>query len=203
MVKIKQFKIARRLGAPIFPKCDNPHFSTTPKIHGKGGRRFSARSEYSKQLLEKQKARYSYGLSEKQFSNYVKEAMEKKGIKPIIELYTLLETRLDNSIYRLGIAKTRRFARQLVSHGHITINGRRVTIPSRQLIQGDMIGIKKASLEKPLFEGLTENLKEKTPPAWLSFSSKTKEGKVEGTPVLSEQDEASLDLPSVIEFYSR
>lgn len=202
MAKIKQFKIARRLGAPIFPKCDNPHFSTIPKTHGKG-RKFGGRSEYGGQLLEKQKARYTYGLGEKQFANYVKKVMEKKDSKPGSALFGLLEMRLDNVVYRLGLARTRRFARQMVSHGHILLNGKRVTVPSVQVKKGDVISIKKTSSEKPLFENLEERLKEYTLPAWLSFDEKAKEGKVVGVPAPSEQDEAFFDFNSVIEFYSR
>lgn len=202
MSKIKQFKIARRLGVALFPKCENPKFSLAPKSRGKG-RKFSQRSEYGTQLLEKQKARFSYGMQEKQFSNYVKKAMSKKGAKATDVLYTLLETRLDNVVYRLGLARTRRLARQMVSHGHIVVNGRKVTIPSIHVRKGDVIAIRKESQAKTLFANISEKLKDHKTPAWLSFNEKKKEGKVEGVPTLSDRTDAIFDPTAVIEFYSR
>ena len=203
MSKIKQFKVARRLGAPIFPKCDHPKFSLAPKIHGTGKGRRPQRSEYGTQLLEKQKARFSYGLSEKQFSNYVKDAMAKVGVKPTEDLYISLETRLDNVVYRLGLTKTRRFARQMVSHGHIMVNGKKVTIPSFRVKKGDEISIREQSTGKRPFEDLASKLKDHKFPAWLSFDEGKKSGSVLGAPVLDENLGIVFDLVSVIEFYSR
>ena len=201
MAKIKQFKIARRLGSPIFSKCDNPKFSITKKTYGKRG--FRQQSEYGLQLLEKQKVRYIYGLREKQFSNYIKSAMTKKGVKVTDELFKLLELRLDNVVYRLGLAKTRRFARQIVSHGHILVNGRKVTIPSYSVKKGDVLGVRKGSEDKVLFLNLSERLKDYKTPNWLVFNEKKKEGKIEGEPKISDDSGLVFDLTSVIEFYSR
>lgn len=203
MTKIKQFKIARRLGVPLFSKCENPKFSLAPKVHGKGGRRFKQQSEYALQLLEKQKARFSYGLREKQFSNYVKSAMNKRGVKATEELFVLLETRLDNVVFRLGLANTRRFARQLVSHGHITVNGRKVTIPSYHIKKGEIIEIREGSKAKSPFQDLVKKMQNHRVPVWLTFDQKKNKGTVEGVPATSEQKDGIFDLTSVIEFYSR
>ena len=104
-------------------------------------------TEYGKQLLEKQKVRFTYGISEKQFSAYVREAMASHGAVPSDVLHRALEMRLDNVIYRLGLAPTRRAARQMVSHGHITVNGRKTTIPSRRIVIGDRIGVREGNCD--------------------------------------------------------
>src|SRR3989344_2177631 len=126
-----KFKIARRLGSRVFSKTQTTKFSISGserKTGKQGGRRPKALSEYGQQLIEKQKARYTYGLKEHQFANYVKNIKAKKGSTSVAELYRALESRLDNVVFRLGIAPTRSFARQMITHGHITLNGRRVNI---------------------------------------------------------------------------
>jgi len=153
-----QCKICRRAGAKLFlkgercitPKCAMVTKPYTPGALGKsGGKRKGRRgsSEYGTQLRDKQVVKFSYGLRERQFVNYVKEASKKKGVASL-ELVKLLESRLDNVVYRLGFTSNRASSRQLVSHGHITINGRRNNIPSYRVKTGDLIGIRGGSVGK-------------------------------------------------------
>jgi len=201
MLKLKQYKTARRLGARIFSKTQNPKFILTKRV--RRTRRPSPATEYGLQLIEKQKVRYTYHLNERQFSQYVKKAAGKRGINPVEYLYRTLEQRLDNTVYRLGLASTRPLARQMVSHGHITVNERRVNIPSFSISKGDCIAIREESKDKKFFIGLSESLKEYTPPAWLSLDVSKQEGVAVGVPVLGESSEDLFNLTSVIEFYSR
>jgi small subunit ribosomal protein S4 len=158
------------------------------------------KSEFGKQLLEKQKARFTYGLSEKQFSRYTKQSIDKKD--PAQALFATLELRLDNALYRAGFAKTRLQARQISSHGHATVNGRRVTIPSISLKVGDVIGIREGSSGSALFADVSERQKTNASPAWLEVNPDKREAKVTGTPVYV-PSEAQFSLADVLEFYSR
>ena len=135
-----KFKIAKRLGAPIFEKTQSPKFelSLARSSARRTNRRHGQASDYKRQLIEKQKMRFTYGLTEKQLRRYIDEAMEKSS-QPVTVLMERLESRLDNVVYRLGLAKTRRLARQIVSHGHICINGKKMTIPSHKVRVGDVI----------------------------------------------------------------
>ena len=200
-----KYKICRRLGARVFGKCENPKLvlSTKTRIRQKKMKRPKTLSEFGLQMLEKQKVRYTYNLRERQFSNYVHSALDKKGSNPIEKLYQSLESRLDNTVFKLGLAKTRGAARQLVSHGHITVNDKKATIPSYQVREGDLIGIKKNSREKAIFSELGEKLKEHECPAWLTLDTKAQEGKVKSAPVFGDYSEAAFNLTSVIEFYGR
>lgn len=202
MPKLKQYKISRRLGARLFPKTENPKFVLTPK-RKMTKKRPRPMSEFGLELFEKQKTRIVYGLRERQFANYVKRATQDKTRNPVEHLYILLETRLDNVVFRLGFAKTRILARQMVSHGHIIVNDRKVTIPSYHMKEGDVIGIREGSKEKPLFFGLAEFFKEHALPAWLIRDAKKLEGEVKGAPTLNDYSGAIFNLTSVIEFYSR
>ena len=202
-MKQKKYKICRRLGAKVFEKCENPKFSLVPTKKGIAKGRPRQLSEYGLQLLEKQKARYVYGLGERQFSGYAKKAVNKRGVNPVSELYKMLEVRLDNVVFRLGFAKTRALARQMVSHGHIIVNGKKVTIPSFQVTPGNVVGIRKESQGKALFLELSEKIKEHKEPAWLSVQKEKKEGTVVGEPVPDDHGEALFNLTSVTEFYSR
>lgn len=159
-------------------------------------------TEYGKQLLEKQKVRLTYGLSEKQFAGYVKEAMSSHGSIPADVLHRALEMRLDNLIYRLGLAPTRRAARQMVSHGHITVNGRKTTIPSRRIVIADKIGIRAGSRERAYFENFAERFAERSMPSFLSFDAKSMEGGVQEMPTMDSASPAG-DLRAVLSFYSR
>ena len=197
-----KFKIARRLGAPIFEKTQTQKYQVSlSRKEAAGKMPRQSRSEYGRQHTEKQKVRYTYGVSEKQFSNYVKKALAAGSADQIGQLYRLLESRLDNAIYRVGLAKTRRAARQFVSHGHLLVNGRKVTIPSYTLSEGDAIAIRPGSAGAGMFAGLSERLKEWSAPKWLTFDPERREGKVLALP--STENAQDLDLRSVFEFYSR
>lgn len=198
-----KYKIARKLGAPVFEKTQTQKFvlseSRKSMNRTKRGR---PKSDFGLQLIEKQKSRYSYVLSEKQFSNYVKKAISKKEGKSSDLLYENLETRLDNTVYRLGLTPTRLSARQAVSHGHITVNGKKVDIPSFKVSIGDKIKIKESSLKKGVFNELGERLKSHSCPAWLKYDEVKKEAEVLGLPSLSESD-LLFDINAVIDFYSK
>ena len=195
-----KYKIARRVGAPIFEKTQTQKYALRAERKTKTTRFGKQKSEFGIQLNEKQKARLIYGLSEKQFSNYVKEALNKKTVRPTQSIFEFLELRADNIVYRLGLTSTRRAARQMVSHGHITINGKRVTIPSQRLSVGDSISVREGSLGKGLFAG--DSGPKTIAPLWLSFDYQKKSAKVQGLPQLV-STENMFDLNAVIEFYSR
>src|SRR5262249_14892440 len=131
MKTVSKYKLAKRLGASIFEKTQSQKFAIAAERSAKNKKRSRGASEFGKQLLEKQKVRVTYGISERQFSNYIEDAMASKAGAPAEMLHRALELRLDNVCYRLGLASTRRAARQMVSHGHITVNGVKTTIPSR------------------------------------------------------------------------
>src|SRR3990167_7813574 len=136
-----KYKIARRLGAPIFEKTQTPKYALSLARKEKNATRgrTKPKSEFGRELIEKQKARFTYGLTEKQFRNYVDKAL--RAPKPAQALFVLLESRLDNTLFRAGISKTRAQARQAASHGHILVNDKQVTIPSILLSEGDIIGL--------------------------------------------------------------
>jgi len=168
-----------------------------PGLHGK--KRKKALSEYGSQLAEKQKLRRIYGIGEKQLRKYFKEASKSRGIATDI-LLRILESRIDNVVFRVGIAESRAKARQIVSHGHILLNGRKVDIPSIILKKGDSLEIKKSSLLKPIFKGLENKFKKQDLPNWLSLENK--KISVLSLPENRETD-APVDLQMIIEFYSR
>ncbi len=199
MLSKPKFKICRRLGPGVYDKCQTAKFTTAPK-GGAFGKRPKALSEYGTQLIEKQKTRFSYGISERQLSNYVKKASLIKGAGTTERLFEMLESRLDNAIYRMGLAPSRRGARQMVSHGHFIVGNHRVTVPSYELKIGDVIKIREGSKSSPLFTGLTEKLKDYNAPAWVSFDLKSLEGKILAKP---KNTESFVDLNAVLEFYSR
>jgi len=198
-----KYKIARRLGAPIFEKTQKQKFSMTKRTAGKeGAPRPKAKSEFGRQMIEKQKARFTYGISEAQFSKYVKQIIEKKTPHANAALFDVLERRLDNVIYRVGLAPTRRAARQIASHGHILINGTRVTIPSYKLSKKDVLTIREGSLKKPVFADLTEKVKDITAPALIAADISKKTWTIQGDPKL-EGENLLFDLGSVFEYYRR
>lgn len=192
-------KIARKFSEPIFgadkafEKKKYP-----PGMHGPDKRR-KKQSEYGIQLLEKQKAKYTYGLLEKQFSNLFKKAVRKKGITGEI-LLQLLESRLDNVVYRLGIAPSRRAARQLVGHRHITVNGEIVNIPSYTLRAGDIIGVREKSKS---LEGITESLRVRSNAfSWLEWDEQTMVGKFMNVPERESIPE-NIKEQLIVELYSK
>jgi small subunit ribosomal protein S4 len=198
-----KFKIAKRLGAPIFEKTQTQKFELSV---ARGGRRTSKRpgqaSDYKRQLIEKQKMRFSYGITEKQLRRYVDEAIAKEGHQPVALLIDRLETRLDNVVYRLGLAKTRRFARQMVSHGHVVVNGKKLNVPSHKVRVGDVITVREGSKGSAMYAALAETHDAVSVPAWLSFDAKKLEGTVKGAPQYN-PTETLFDGEQVMEFYSR
>ncbi len=167
-------------------------------------RRATPLSEYGKELREKQKLKNWYNLREAQFRNYVREVLKKrmKVEDPAALLVKKLENRLDNVIFRLGFAKTRIQARQLVNHGHFLVNGEKVNIPSYQIRKGDKITISPTKIQKKIFQGLSSTLKKHQPPSWLELNSEKLEGKVVGEPSLTEAF-LPIEIPAIFEFYSR
>ncbi|MDO8591272.1 MAG: 30S ribosomal protein S4 [bacterium] len=200
MINKPKYKVARRLGHGLFEKTQTQKFALREGRRKETRERPRAKSEFALQLLEKQKARYNYGVGERQFSKYVKEALAKKGSKTDALLFERLETRLDNVVYRLRLAPTRQAARQMVSHGHIMVNDVRVTIPSYNVKVGDKMKIREASAKKILFENLSEKLKEGQSPSWLSFDAEKRAGEVQGKPKLV-KSELLFDISSILEFY--
>ncbi|MEI7765018.1 MAG: 30S ribosomal protein S4 [bacterium] len=201
MITKPKFKICRRLGPGVYDKCQTSKFSSTSgKFIGPGAKRPKALSEYGAQLIEKQKIRFSYGISERQLSNYVKKATQIKGAGTAIKFYEDLESRLDNTIYRMGLSNSRRGSRQMVSHGHFIVNDKRVTIPSYEVKVGDVIKIREGSKTKKIFDNLADRLKDYTAPTWVSFDAVKLEGKILAKP---KNVETFLDLNAVLEFYSR
>ena len=201
MISKPKFKICRRLGPGVYDKCQTAKFSASSgKFTTPGAHRPRALSEYGTQLIEKQKIRFSYGVNERQLSNYVKKATQSKGSIAVEKFYEGLEFRLDNAVYRMGLSGSRRAARQMVSHGHFTVNDKRVTIPSYELKLGDIIKIREGSKGRKIFDNLSEKLKDYNLPVWLSFDLNTLEGRIVDKP---KNTDSFLDLNAVLEFYSR
>lgn len=202
--------ICRREGTKLFLKGDRC-FSTKcamirkaypPGIHGRGGKkRRQMLTEYGKQLREKQGLKRMYGLREKQFKNYFKEASGKKS-EITFMLVEFLERRLDNIVYRLGLVKSRKAARQIVSHGHILVNGKKVNIPSYRLKIGDQVAINPIKTKSKLYSDLESSLKSYQPPKWLKLDKNKLSGEILGNPDTSEVA-TIVNLPLIVEFYSR
>lgn len=193
-------KIARKFGSPIYgPDKVLEKKNYKPGQHGNTRRRSKA-SEYGIQLLEKQKAKYTYGLLEKQFSNLFKKANRSKGITGEV-LLQLLEMRLDNVVFRLGFAPTRDAARQLVSHKHIALNGKVANIPSISLRDGDIISIRERSKSlEVISESLSGFNHSKYP--WLEFDSTSLSGKVLNIPQRDDIPE-NIKEQLIVELYSK
>ncbi|MES2014445.1 MAG: 30S ribosomal protein S4 [Patescibacteria group bacterium] len=197
-----RYKICKRLGSSIFEKCQTQRFALSKErslANKKKGRRNI--SDYNRQLIEKQKLRLTYGLTEKQFSSYVTKALESKA-NPQAALFSSLESRLDSVAYRMGLASTHRMARQMVSHGHLVVNGKRVTVPSYRVSAGDVVTVRTGSQESPMFQTLVDKLKEFRSPSWVSYDTEKKEGKLITAPVFTEQDTVA-DIGAVFEYYTR
>ncbi len=203
MIIKTKYKLCRRLGVGLFEKCQTQKFtlSEAKKNANKKSKRRKMVSEYGAQLIEKQKLRFAYGLREKQLSRYVKETMSKKDSNIAQGLYIRLETRLDNVVYKLGLGSTRAMSRQIVSHGHILLNGKKVTVPSCEVKIGDIISIRKGSENKTIFTELKGNGKNAALVSWLNFNITKKEGKMIGLPKLESQ--GVFDFKSILEFYGR
>ncbi|MFH1254855.1 MAG: 30S ribosomal protein S4 [bacterium] len=180
-------------------KCAIVKRNYPPGIHGSKGR--ARQSGYSMQLREKQKAKKIYNLMEKQFKLSFVKAIKQKG-EAGENLMKILETRLDNVIYRLGFAKSRAQARILTNHGHFTVNGTKVNIPSFSVKTGDIIKIKKSSAASKQFANLAENLKKIEIPGWLNLDAKDLSAKVLHQPS-KENFESKINSQMIVEFYSK
>jgi small subunit ribosomal protein S4 len=192
-------KIARRFKEPIFgPSTALERKPYGPGQHGRS--RFTRKSEYAVQLDEKQKAKYTYGLLEKQFRNVYEKATRQEGVTGEV-LLQLLESRLDNVVYRLGFAKTRRQARQLTSHKHIVVNGQVVNIPSYQVTPGDVISVRPKSKDLQLINETLESYST-SKYKWLETDKKSKTGKFLNLPVMEEIPE-NINVQLIIELYSK
>ncbi len=191
-------KISRKFGEPIFGSSKAAQKKAYPPgQHGRGRRK--KQSEYAIQLAEKQKAKYTYGVLERQFANVFDKASRKSGITGEI-LLQLLEARLDNTVYRLGIAPTRRGARQLVSHKHITVNGEVVNIPSYALKPSDIVGVREKSKS---LEAITDSLKSNARSySWLEWDSVNMNGKYLNAPSREEIPE-NIKEQLIVELYSK
>ena len=192
-------RIARRFGEPIFgPDKALAKKAYAPGQHGNQRRR-GKQSEYGVQLMEKQKAKFTYGILEKQFSNLFKEALRRKGVTGE-NLLQMCEMRLDNVVYRLGIAPTRRAARQLVTHRHITVNGENVNIPSYALKIDDQIAVRERSRSLEVIRNSIAN-----PPnqmEWLEWNSETQVGRVVSVPERIQIPE-NIKEQLIVELYSK
>jgi small subunit ribosomal protein S4 len=203
-------KLCRREGEKLFlkgsrcltPKCAIERRSYPPGQHGRESQfRRGRASDYLLQLREKQKLRRIYGVYERQFSNYFRNAEQRAGLTGS-NLLILLESRLDNVVYRLGIAESRAQARQLVLHGHIMLNGRRTNIPSALVSPGDRVSVRPESTRLTYFKGLRQDLDDKQVPRWLQLDAKNLSANVLQLPIRDDID-VSLNEQLVVEYYSR
>ncbi|MBJ11419.1 MAG: 30S ribosomal protein S4 [Flavobacteriales bacterium] len=193
-----QSKIARRFGEPIFgPDKALERRNYGPGQHGNNRR--AKKSEYAGQLAEKQKAKYTYGILERQFSNLFKEASRRKGITGEI-LLQLCEARLDNIVYRLGIAPTRRAARQLVTHRHITVNGEVMNIPSYSVNLGDDIAVREKSKSLEVVTSSLANTEERC--EYVQWNPDTMTGKLAAIPERTQIPE-NIKEQLIVELYSK
>ncbi len=200
MLSKPKYKVCKRLGSGVYEKCQTQKFALSEARVKKTFKRRRNLSDYGRQLLEKQKVRFMYGITEKQLRKYVATAVSTKD--PATVLFQNLETRLDNAVYRSGFAPTRRAARQMVSHGHITVNGKKMTVPSHVVKKGDAIGAREGSKDKFLFTGNMDTISAHTAPNWLATEAKKLTAKIKTTPEYVATD-TFFDLPAVFEFYSR
>jgi small subunit ribosomal protein S4 len=203
-------KLCRREGEKLFlkgercftPKCAIERRAYPPGHHGRMAQwQRSRASDFGSQLRAKQKARRVYGVLERQFRRYYKQALKAPGLTGLT-LLQILESRLDNVIYRLGYASSRAQARQLVTHGHFTVNGRRTDIPSMQIKPGDVIEVREGSRDKTLIKDLFAMAEERSIPDWVSRDVKKMIGSISRLPERSEID-ANLNEQRIVEYYSR
>ena len=202
-------KIERRLGSKLFLKGErsfSPKSATVKRMYPPGmhGKKYQRRmSEFGQQLQSKQKVRQTYRMMEKQFKNWVKDAIKSKQETGEF-LVKKLENRLDNVVYRSGLAQSRDQARQVVNHGHILVNGRRISIPSYEVKMGDTLQVREGSLKSPYFSTtVQQSIKKYEPPKWLELDKDNLKIKVSGLPTVQDSGLENKDIRSLIEFYSR
>ena len=198
----KERSVGTRLSLKAFrsysPKSAMTRRPSRPGMHGKRRRGLS---EFGEQLQEKQRIKYSYGIRESQLKRVFQAASKKKGVTGDMILQ-ILERRLDNVVYRLGLAKTRSQARQMVGHGHILVNGRKVDIASYQVRPGSTIGVHQLSVKSPYFNELSKIWGKQIMPNWLAIDSEAMKGQVLALPTPADAKQ-NIDLRMIVEFYSR
>ena len=207
-------KLCRREGEKLYrkgercftPKCSFEKRSFAPGQHGRtagrgGGPNMGRSSDFARQLRAKQKARRIYGVLERQFRRYYDTAITRRGLTGL-NLLQILESRLDNVVFRLGFASSRAQARMLVTHGHFIVNGRRTDVPSMLLTDGDVVAVREGSGKLPYFKELNAYAEKRNAPAWLSRDLNAMHGSVARMPERAEID-GSLDEQLIVEYYSR
>ncbi len=202
-------KLCRREGEKLFlkgercftPKCSFEKRSYAPGEHGRFSGRSNRQSDYSLQLRAKQKAKRIYGVFERQFQRYFRDAQKRTGLTGL-NLLQILESRLDNVVYRLGYAESRSQARQLVNHGHILLNGRRNDVASTVVKAGDTITVRTESKQNEYFKTLKASEETRTPPAWVEQDLNNLSGRVIRLPERAEID-GNLNEQLIVEYYSR
>ena len=204
-------KLCRREGEKLFlkgercvsPKCAFERRPYPPGLHGKQAqfRRRRQSSDYALQLRAKQKAKRTYGLMERQFRRYFRDAERSRGLTGT-NLLVMLESRLDNVVYRLGLAASRPQARQLVRHGHLEVNGRRTNIPSFLVRPGDVVAVRQNSRHRSYFKEMALDLEHRSVPQWLSRDDSTMSGHVLALPEREDID-ISFNEHLIVEYYSR
>lgn len=194
-------RVSRRFGIPIFgPSKYLDRRNYGPGVHGPKSRRHKL-TDYAMALMEKQKLRYYYGLQERQFRNVFERALKRRGVTGE-QMIQILETRLDNVVYHLGFASTRAAARQMVVHGHIKVNGRKVTVPSYALRVGDAVQVKDTTVSRQLALRNLEAAASRAVPDWLSLSKDELKGVVMRIPTMDEIQPIA-NVQAVVEFYSK
>ena len=192
---------------PVLKRCRTLGVSPAAMGYSKtsnknpGGQRRAKKSEYAMQLTEKQKVKFVYGMQERQFRSYYEKASRAEGNTGEV-LLSMLERRLDNVVYRLGYASTRREARQLVNHGHFTVNGKRVNIPSFLVKVGDLVAVCEASVSKPRFKKMKEDDAFVAAPKWLDRAKNTLQGTVVAMPTRDDID-FPVEEHLIVELYSK
>jgi small subunit ribosomal protein S4 len=207
-------KLCRREGDKLYlkgercftQKCAFEKRSYAPGMHGKSGSRNSAsrtgrESDYARQLRAKQRARRVYGILERQFRRYYETSMSRRGLTGL-NLLQILESRLDNVVFRLGFASSRAQARLLVTHGHFVVNDRRTDIPSMILKEGDAVAVREGSRNLAYFKEMGDFAEKRTSPAWLGRDLKKLSGSIDRMPERAEID-GSLNEQLIVEYYSR
>jgi len=203
-------KLCRREGEKLFlkgdrcftPKCSFDRRGYPPGQHGKGAQfRRRRESDYNRQLRAKQKARRIYGILERQFHRYYEVSLKRRGLTGL-NLLQILESRLDNVVFRLGFAANRAQARLLVTHGHFDVNGRRTDVPSMLLSPGDNIAVREGSRKRPYFKDLGAIAEDRNTPEWVNRDLKNLNGTVVRLPERAEID-GNLNEQMIVEYYSR
>jgi len=207
-------KLCRREGEKLYlkgercftPKCAFERRSYAPGQHGRsgnrgGGNRSGRESDYLRQLRAKQRARRVYGVLERQFRRYYEVALQRRGLTGL-NLLQILESRLDNVVYRLGYASSRAQARLMVTHGHFTVNDRRTDVPSMLLREGDIVAVREGSRALEYFKGLGDQADVRTTPGWLGRDTRQMSGVVQRLPERAEID-GTLNEQLIVEYYSR